>query len=189
MEFTRTSDLNGILKNLFYSQNSKYYEKQIFYNVSSTYTSYGVSSAPFDYGSSKYWVAQDTDKPAFISFCFVNGYAKLYGYDLKTSTGQCFPVKWYFSGSNNQRKWYNNKTYEVTYSSGQTKYHQWNYGPYKCFKIECAKNTQNSNQAFDISKIEIYGIYYPNSFINYRCTSNGRKSQYHLYQMIFLLSS
>ena len=181
MEFVRTSELNGILKNLFYSQNSKYFEKQIFYNVSSTYTKYGVSSAPFDYGSSEYWVANIDDNPGFLSFCFTNGSAKLYGYELKTSNGTWLPKKWYFSGSNNQINWHNNITYEDTYSKGQTKYHQWSHGPYKCFKIDCP-----FNQNFDISKIEIYGIYYPNS-LKYMCTSIRRKLPYTFFQMILIL--
>ena len=70
MQYLHTTDLNGILKNVFYKNDPKYYQTKLYYRVSETLYGWAVDYGPFDFGSNKYWVGYNQVIPGFIFFLF-----------------------------------------------------------------------------------------------------------------------
>ena len=189
MEFNSSSNLNGILK-YFYSSDQYYFYHKISVFASSTLNSNYLAISAFDFSNEKYWNGnENVYKNHFIVFCFTEGCAKITQYEMKTSKGGWRPSKWSLSGSNNLIKWEHNETESHDFSENEIKRFNWQHGPYKCFRLDCIKSTQESIVAFDIVQLELYGTYYSKcASILFTCKKqNARMSNSFLFSIICLL--
>ena len=148
-------EMDGILKYL-YDKNHSYYEYDIKYTSSGYYDNYYQRYA-FDFDSSTFWLSSITSQENFLSFCFIKFKAELIGYELKSSSGGARGKKWEFSGSDDNVIWHDTQQTEYSLKKNEVYFVDWRKKAYKCFKLTCLGNQQDSYLNFDLAQIEIFG--------------------------------
>ena len=186
MEFAH-KEQNGILKYL-YSKNQRYFNNSLLfsYEYSNHHSTY-LPFYAFDFGSSYYWVDNinyNIGDVNYISFCFKAHLVELIGYEIKTSAGNARPHKWTFSGSNDNKVWYQKKEATHFMVKDETHYEEWSGGIYRCFRFDFVLNAANTSIHSDIKQIELFGILYN---LN-NCASLKRKTKRNIVPNIMFIN-
>ena len=148
----------GILRS--FSRSKKYWETFSF-KASSHENSYYPKNA-FDFSTHDYWIGDVSNTPNSLSFCFKHFSVIPTAYEITSSfhnNVNALPLKWAFSGGNDESDWKNSIEIEQLIEVGKTLIVPWaSEVPFRCFQITTIQSSRyDISNRFDISEIDVYG--------------------------------